>query len=626
MIIYTGDYNSLVKSNQLGNIVLRVKSVKKKNLPYNGIYFSHSELQEHEKSNEAKKYIYINKSKSSGAEDIKLNTGVFLGGRNLTSEVSLEIVDTELISQLIEKKKSIKSAEEYKFFNDYIKDQSVEEILNMLSQKIELDKVVDLLLTEETSDDGGIIALSGFYFQFLVSIEYLIDLIKGEWDYLLIDHHQDIIVLNKEKIRIVQVKTKNVSYCDVSETKMYSEWIQKLFAMDEMFEEYSQKTEFELVTNFIVKNAPTVPVEIYHNNADFNMKIQRNNFFKKIKHFSELKKYTNLLEDIYLEELLSKFKISKKDSEDYIYRISSNLGSLFNSRLKGTKEDIDFLIGYICSVCYYPTNPSIQLIDKDKSLKIVEVLRGRFESDVRQYIETEDSISKINGYITYLHNTFSGVPSYGALSNYIGEFERELKASINGGNNIYSMLSRFVERVYSSPKFDVVANHNIDNYIKELLDLTFFIKISSGGKVTIDDKHGRLLLKIIGNQKYSFFNLHDLDDYRTGIGKFIEIFKVCNFDEKRMLFNDKTLKLIFSGDFDDYEFPNEHFIELDYSDNPTQEDMKAFAFEIEKDSIAKVTYKVQIVNGSNNLKRDLLRRRTLSSIESYEEYVKQQLR
>lgn len=66
----------------------------------------------------------------------------------------------------------------------------------------------------------------------------------------MIDHHQDIIAINKERIRIIQVKTKNVSYCDVSGTKLYSEWIQKLFVMDEMFNSFNCTTEFELITNF----------------------------------------------------------------------------------------------------------------------------------------------------------------------------------------------------------------------------------------------------------------------------------------------------------------------------------------------------------------------------------------
>ncbi|MGY2611207.1 hypothetical protein [Bacillus pretiosus] len=542
------------------------------------------------------------------------------------NEVTSEVLDLEMIKQLIGSKVSIKSEEELKFFKEYIDGKTLEQIVNTLARKIEMEKIVELLLVEETSDDGGIIALSGFYFQFLVSIEYLVDLIKGKWDYLLIDHHQDIIAINKERIRIIQVKTKNVSYCDVSGTKLYSEWIQKLFVMDEMFDSFNCTTEFELITNFLVKNSPTVEVEVYHHNTEFNMNIEKNSFFDKVKHYTNQNNYTTLLDDDYLEGLLSRFKISKKNPEDYLDKVCSRIGSLFNERFKSTKEDIDFLIGYICSMCYYPENPSFQLINHEKGMQIKEALRGKFEYEVRQHMEKEDSITKINNYITYLHQIFSKSPFYEELAFHINEFDQELKECINGSNNIYSILSRFVERVYSSPNFDVIAaNTSIDELIKQLLDLTFFVKMSAGGKVIIDAKHSKLLLKVIGNQKYNFFNLDDLDNYEDGIRKFNEMFKLCNYDEKRMAIGNNDLKLILSGDFEDEEFPKGHFIELDFRDAPTEKDMENISIDLGKDSIAKVTYKVQIINGSNNIKRDLLRKRKLPSMVEYEGYIRKKM-
>lgn len=536
-------------------------------------------------------------------------------------KVSLDRTNEDIINNILQKKKTLKTEEELQFFNDYIKDKSTEEISNMLNEKIKSDEVVSLLLAEETSDDGGIIALSGFYFQFLVTIEYLIALINEEWDYLLIDHHQDIITVREDKIRVIQVKTKNVEYCDVSETKLYTEWIQKLFIMDDILKGNSQKTEFELVTNFIVKNSPKVEVEIYHNNHAFDMKIQKNSFFEKVSIFSEQGGYNDLASEEYLEELLSKFKITKKDSKDYIYKISSDLGGLFNERFKAAKEDIDFLIGYICSTCYYPSNPSVQVIDKGKALRIVEELRGRFNSNARQHVETEDSLIKIDNYILNLHRTLSQSPSYSDLYDCINEFECELKKSIFGSNNIYSILSRFIERVYSSPRINVGSLQSIDNSVKELLDLTFFIKLATGGIVIIDDKHSKLLFKFIGNRKYSFFNLDDIDDHEKGIAKFKDVFKMCDIDEKITLFSDNVMRLVFSGDFNDLEFPTEHFIEIGSEDIPTSEDMRSIPFEKETDSIAKVTYRVRVMNGSNSMKQDLLRRRVLPTIESYKEYV-----
>ncbi|MGG4468460.1 hypothetical protein ABER68_10560 [Paenibacillus alvei] len=547
----------------------------------------------------------------------------------MQSEVTSKIIDLESIHKLIDSKVSFKSGEEIEFFENVIGGKSTEQIVDTLNTIVNPENVVDLLLVEETNDDGGIIALSGFYFQFLATIEYLIELIDGKWDFILVDHHQDIIAINNEQIRLIQAKTKNVSYCDVSETKLYNDWIQKLFALDEMFFSFECKTEFELITNFLIKNSSTIEVEIYHHNTEYNMKIEQNSFFNKVKHYSHQKQYSNLLDDNYLEGLLSRFKISIKNPEGYLDKICSKIGSLFNTRFKSTKEDIDFLIGYICSMCYYPENPSMQLIDVEKGMQIKEALRGRFESDVRKHIEMEDSIIKINNYINYLHQIFSVAPFYEELSNYIDEYNQELRESIQGDNNIYSIISRFIERVYSSPNFDIVAaNTNIDELIKQLLDLTFFVKMSVGGKVIIDSTHSKLLLKVVGNEKYNFFYLDDLDKYEDGIRKFTEVFNICSFNEKSMVLGNSNLKLVLSGDFDDENFPLGQFVELDFSNYPSDQDMEFIPITLDKDndSISKVTYKVDIVNGSNNIKRDLLRKRSLPTMIEYEGYIKGKMR
>lgn len=552
------------------------------------------------------------------------NIGVVVLEERITSEG----LNSQMIDELIRNKNSIKSQDQIDFFQENIAGKTTEEIIEILNQRVSMENIVDLLLVEETGDDGGIIALSGFYFQFLVSIEYLVELIEGKWDYLLIDHHQDIIAINKNQIRIIQVKTKNVIYCDVSDTKLYREWIQKLFKIDEMLNASDVKTEFELATNFLIKNSRDVEVEVYHYNSDFDMIIETNSFFDKVKHFNQQNNYLNLTNDQHLISLLSRFKISRKNPEKYLDIICSSIGSLFHERFKSTKEDIDFLIGYICSLCYYPENPSIQLINNSQGMRIKETLRTRFNNDLRQHIEVEDSVLKINQYITYLHQTFSESSFYEDLIIHIDEFDRDLKESINGENNIFSILSRFIERVYSSSNFDIITeNKNIDELIKQLLDLTFFVKISTGGKVTIDSTHSKLLLKVIGIEKYNFFNLEDIDNYEDGIEKFSELLKICNYDEKRMAIGNNDLKLILSGDFEDEEFPIGKVIELDFKDVPTEEDMQdILRVNIEQDSIAKVTYKVKIVNGSNNIKRDLLRKRKLPNISEYENYVKTKMR
>lgn len=533
-------------------------------------------------------------------------------------------IDQEMISAVIKAKEATKGEEEIRLYKEVVEGKSLEEISISLQEKIKADEVAKILTLEPTADNGGVIALSGFYFQFLTSIEYLVELIEDKWDYLIIDHHQDIILINNEKIRIIQVKTNNKEYSLVSQTKLYNDWIQKLFSLDKLFKDFSQKTEFELITNFLIQNSPEVKMEVYHSNNRFDMNIQKNKFFEKVESYSREKGYLEL-EGKNLEELLSKFKITRKESKEYMAKIGSDIGSIYNPRFKATKEDIDYLIGYICSTCYYPTNPSVQFIDKEKAMKINEILRGRFTNDIRDYIEESDSITKVDIYIKKLHEVFKDSSFYEELEIIIQEFELGLKSRLTGSNNIYSVLSRFIKRIYSSSSINISNSNEIDNSVKELLDLTFFLKLIYGGEIEIDNKHNKLLLKVIGDKNFNFFNLVDTDDFEEANTKFMEIFNMCDFEEKKILFKDDLLNIIFSGDFNEEDFFHGHIIELDFTDSPSEKEMENLISN-NKQSISKVIYKVQYLNGNNSVIKDFYRKRRISSITDYKDYINTKLR
>ncbi|MGR5879238.1 dsDNA nuclease domain-containing protein [Bacillus pacificus] len=82
------------------------------------------------------------------------------------------------------------------------------------------EEITDYLLSVPLKESGGLTAISGFYYQFLVTIEYFIELLEKKWDFLAIELHDDIIVGKDKEIRFIQVKssykpTQNPS--DVSE-------------------------------------------------------------------------------------------------------------------------------------------------------------------------------------------------------------------------------------------------------------------------------------------------------------------------------------------------------------------------------------------------------------------------
>ncbi|CAM4411399.1 hypothetical protein PAAL109150_25725 [Paenibacillus alkaliterrae] len=63
----------LVKPNLYGYTILRVLSVTNKHLPFEEITFTHPKLHNHQRSNEPKKYILLNKNKLDKSEELELS-------------------------------------------------------------------------------------------------------------------------------------------------------------------------------------------------------------------------------------------------------------------------------------------------------------------------------------------------------------------------------------------------------------------------------------------------------------------------------------------------------------------------------------------------------------------------
>ncbi|RRR07312.1 hypothetical protein CWI15_08645, partial [Streptococcus pneumoniae] len=91
------------------------------------------------------------------------------------------------------------------FDNLYAKDRNnmlsvdFNQSIDKIHVSINNDDLEDILLEEKTSDDGGIIAMTGFYYQMMVSVLYLGEVFQGKWDGMFLDHHQDIVLFNNSQ-------------------------------------------------------------------------------------------------------------------------------------------------------------------------------------------------------------------------------------------------------------------------------------------------------------------------------------------------------------------------------------------------------------------------------------------
>ncbi|PGD17958.1 dsDNA nuclease domain-containing protein [Bacillus toyonensis] len=552
------------------------------------------------------------------------------------------VVEDKIVSKIISYKteqENVKKENEREFFENNIKNKSVEEIQSYLSGTIPNSAVMaNLILNESPDENGGITALSGFYFQFLVTIEYLIELLDGKWDYLLVDHHQDIIVINDEKIRFIQAKTKNVEECVVSKTELYTDWIQKLFYLDLLFQDKDDcKTEFELVTNYVIKDAPSAHVESYNYNDEYNLPIERNNFFEKIETYSaRTPKYEHIQGDK-LEELLTRFKISIKEPQKYIGNIERKLGGMFNKRFLAIKEDIDFLIGHMCSMCYYPDNPNLQLINKTDAERLKHLLNERMISDAREYVNAYDSKKIVGRYIKKLIRTLSKFKTDydSSLIEEVEKFEKNIYEYFDCGGDIFTIISKFRERCEYSSNISECESDELLEYVNELFDIIFLVKMANDTNFKIDNRVQKLLSKDMGDNKYSFFYVEDdISEFGTVVENFQSILQICKFEDLVTLFSKGSLKLVLCGDFDEEDFSDvPKYKELSFINAPPiskfseqVQELDGFIAQTEVTSITKVNYEVYFINGNIDKVRKYIKdRRHYQELTNYKLFLKEVL-
>ena len=255
-------------------------------------------------------------------------------------------------------------------------------------------EVYDTLLNTPVREDGGRNALFGFYYQFLVAIDYLAELIEGKWSFMAFEIHDDIVLCKEDSdqsfVRFVQVKTKKDPTPSYSSTdlcrrtektftssdgkvpkRINDSWLDKLFFNAEIFKGRGEVIQqFQLVTNFtfyvsMPKDAETKNINHYRTNESFSgIDIKEDDpFYKRLKNPVFNSKGDEYSYDnqtgMSVFELLSKTQISEQGDQLGSFRdgIRTRLGDVLSRRIKTEggatvlNDDINWLIGEMIASC-----------------------------------------------------------------------------------------------------------------------------------------------------------------------------------------------------------------------------------------------------------------------------------
>lgn len=526
----------------------------------------------------------------------------------------------EKVKLIIQNKYDFHTDKETEFNDMNLKDKSYDQITEILNKEFESKSIVDVLSSKETKDDGGVVALSGFYFQFLVTVDYLVELINGEWDAILLDLHQDIILISEKKIRVIQVKSSTISNFTVGESGIYNDhWIQKLFHIKGITNSLNlniEKIEFELVTNFLIRDVNNIPIEYFEHNSDFSFEdlIIENNFNELIDRIIKFpldhEEYLEINNKESIKQLLKNFKITKRSLSEYFDTVASKFGELGDKGIKATLNDINSLIGFLFEKCTYHDNPSMQIIDKKIGEKIKLDYEKIFLDRSTRHVEKKSSLHFIKEYIIELAMHFKEKKIFSVLEKYINEFENEIIDCVTNDENIFILLNRYVKRVSISSDFDASLTEKsvTKNKLKFMLNIVFCLKILEDGKVSIDKKQKNLLLQSVGEKIYGLFEIGKGYSYHDAHNLFEEVFKNLEYTEQLRLIKLK-MQLVLGGGFEDEDsnFKYGERFEINLKNSPTEDEMSQIISKHENNENNFTIYKhsIEIINGSDYIIGDL---------------------
>ncbi|SCN02044.1 dsDNA nuclease domain-containing protein [Bacillus wiedmannii] len=557
--------------------------------------------------------------------------------------MSTEVKDgLDITKVIIETKECSK---EYNEYQKYIVDNEV--LVNSCEEMQEKSKeIYETLLNSPVREDGGRNALFGFYYQFLIAIDYLIDIGERKWDFMAIEIHDDIVLCkeNSERptVRFVQVKTsKNptVSYSSTElcnrnqkkfgegeekqERRINDSWLDKLFSNAEMFKDKLHiKQEFQLVTNFtfyvsLPQKSETKNIRHYRMNDSFEgIEIKDDDpFYKKLR---EPTYDLNGMEYNYqskagmtVRELLEKTQISER--VDYLssFRdgIVKRIGEFLSRKIKVDggatilDEDINWLIGEMCASCAARDDKLVLFINQEKADEIIYKLLQRskvYSEKFNQVMGNKQFIDE--AFEKIICNIGSSHPE--AISD-LEEIAILTKGVINEwidhGGDILELVSRFIMGRGELLDFHARMHKTERESSISSLTLIFMLLKVIHEDVRISVKYKAMLMKevktILGEEyDISFLKMGDYYVYEEIVEKLEEIISRLHMeshDDVLMMLLNQPQRIIIDGVYDssDEKNFNQSVIEtLSFSKVPEDE-----AFYKDGDSMSVVDYKFLMI-------------------------------
>lgn len=465
------------------------------------------------------------------------------------------------------------SEEEKQKYNSFISSN----INHNTSSPISNEDLEDILLDEITSDNGGIVAMTGFYYQMMVSVLYLGEVFQGKWDGMFLDHHQDIVLFkNSERIvKFIQVKTKNKSYSPV-DIKIVNSWIPKLFMTAYNIEKLSEfDLRFEIVSNCFYQDTKSFNISPFYpnsyNKSDEQFKNQVAEKFD-LKHIDDKSTKDSLLNQAFKNFNMT--HLLPEVLEDKIARSIPKILGFEHSQL--STEILNQVIAEFFSACYAPKDASIQLIKGEKLDNLRQYIKKKLTENLTKEYHSKSDEKILTQYFTKLESDYSksklNSEFITEFKKFVDQFWQDLKKILSVSNlTMVSIINRYLK--YNEGIDTKLEESECETHYNDLLSLLLFLKISIEKDLMVEEKNrhilsielDRLLFLILGNND-------DMRDSCEVIQDFKELFPRLDSSEKLRIANSRDVSIIISGQFDNDNSDHHTELkkeELDFSLNPS---------------------------------------------------------
>lgn len=496
-----------------------------------------------------------------------------------------------------------------KYCSEDISDEDKNSILNMdFNQSIDQIRapinnadLEDILSKQETADDGGIVAMTGFYYQMMVSVLYLGEVFLGKWDGMYLDYHQDIVLFNNSEkiVKFVQVKTKNRSYSP-ADIKIANSWIPKLFITAYNIEKLSGfDLRFEIVSNCFYQDTKSFNIsQFYPNSTDKSDKQ-----IKKLvaENFDAEHIESESTKDIFLNQAFQNFNMKHFLPEELEDKIATSIPKILGFEYSQLSTEIlNQVIAEFFNACYDPKDASIQLINDEKLNNLREYIKKKLTDNLTKEYHSKSDEKILTQYFTKLDSDYSNSK---LNSNFISEFKLFVDGFREDLENILSDCDLTMKSIINlylkyNKGIDVkLEERECESHFNDLLSLLLFLKISIKKNLMIEDENrhilsiklDRLLFLILGNND-------DMRDSLEVIKNFKDLFPMLDNSEKLRIASTQDVSIIISGQFDN-ENSDQHIElkkeELDFSLNPSINNSKLD--EINENNITEVQIPINIL-------------------------------